>query len=120
MDIAWPNLERGAVQRDAVRGVGWLTTLCQPFVERLGGIQALRDQLKAPVELSGVGNNGWLIQAGPQPVLGGAGHESELEPYQHVYRTLSPLIELAVPRYPTFPLKTERRAHTSAWLRRLS
>jgi len=119
IDIAWPSLERGAVKRDAVRGVGWLTAICTPFLDRLGGVRAVRAKLKAPAEVMEM-PGGIIIKADTRPHVGDTRRNDYVASYQQVYRALAPLIQPMLERYPSFSLPKNRYDNTKAWLQRFA
>jgi hypothetical protein len=119
IDVAWPSLEGQAVKRNAIRGIGWLTALCDEFVNQLGGREKLKAELYAPVQMIGV-RGGLILKAGNSPAFGDLQANDPLPGYQQVYRAVAPLIDPVIERHPSFSLRQERYEKTATWLRRFA
>ncbi|MEN3332476.1 MAG: hypothetical protein V7641_1841 [Blastocatellia bacterium] len=107
-----------AVGHDGVKGVNWLTILSDPFVKRLGGQKQMRESLSEEIEIL-PSSGGVIIKCGPQPRFGDTNRRDFLPDYKEVYALASPLIEVAIKRYPSLTLEgDDYEAKTIAWLRR--
>jgi hypothetical protein len=117
IDIFNFSNESLAVQRDGIKGIGWLTILDNGFVKEFGGQKKLREALPDAVELLPV-KNGLIIKAGPQPQIGDTNRREFLPEYKAVYKVVKPLAERAIERSPNLLLGPDSKDKTRAWLRR--
>jgi len=111
-----------AVGKDAIKGVNWLTVLCDPFVDRLGGRAKLRKSLPKSVELFDL-PRGLLLKAGTVPRLGDTNRQELLPEYKAVYKALAPLAEPGYDRTIMFLAGDASRNYepnTAAWQRRFA
>jgi hypothetical protein len=86
----------GALARSADKGVkniNWLTLVGDPFLLKVGGREAVREQLTT---VDGIIvhdlQHGIMIQAGPEPAFGDVNRNEQLELYHAVGRILRPLM----------------------------
>lgn len=97
-----------------VRSVGWLTMLCDDFVETLGGPPVLEhgSVLKIP--------GGVILQAGPAPAVGDVNRKDDLPAYREVYAYVEPLAEETAEASPWFMFFRSAGSddRTEAWYRR--
>ncbi len=115
---AHPN-DKKAVGHDGIKGVGWLTMLCQPFLEQLGGLQDIRKALPSEVEIISVGSVS-ILKAGPKPEIGDMNRRDFLPLYKAVYKVVKPLIEKTFGRSPALMAGEipDFEMNTQAWRRR--
>ncbi len=73
-----------------VRSVNWLTILGEPYVQAMGGVNALRGMLLEGATLH-EWDGGVLIQAGPEPDIGDVNMDIWPETYRHIAAMLRPL-----------------------------
>jgi len=106
-----------AAGRHAVRGVNWLTLLCAPFVDGLGGMEKIKNKLKDGCAFSAI-NGGVLIQAGEAPATGDTNRKDHLPAYQSVYQAVKPLVEIAIKNSPWISTGSGEEAKTERWYRR--
>ncbi len=120
--FAHPN-DKMAVGHDAIKGVDWLTLLCDAFVERLGEEPKIRKALSQAVEVMRV-PNGLLLKAGPQPRLGDTNRARLLarSDYKEVYQVVAPLAEPGYDRAPALLAGDGEsyKQNTLAWRRRFA
>ena len=89
LDICRIPMDGQAVGTDGLKGVGWLTALGRPLVERLGGMAELKRGW--PEEITSIETpHGVVIQAGDRPRLGDVDHEDTLELYRAIYERSLP------------------------------
>jgi hypothetical protein len=119
IDICAPTQDKQAVNHDSVKGVNWLTILCEDFIEKVGGKKKLKSLSTDGVEIIDV-HGGAILMAGDEPQLGDAFKGSTLPSYRAVHRALKKLIEPAIERFAAFALAKDSRANTEAWLRRFN
>ena len=118
LDIRNPIRDSMALQRDAIKGVNWLTILGAEFVDRLGGAAAVRKRLPDSVLIHSVGEV-LILQAGPGPRWGHVNRGDALPDYRAVYQVVAPLQAPAINRYTSFSmLGADHWEKTEAWLRR--
>jgi hypothetical protein len=111
-----------AVGKNAIKGVNWLTVLCDAFVDRLGGRPELRRPLPGSVDLKDL-PGGLLLKSGPVPRLGDTNRQDLLPEYKAVYKAVAPLAELGYERTIMFLAGDASRnyeANTAAWQRRFA
>jgi hypothetical protein len=76
--------------KHGIRDTNWLTLVSNDILQRVGGISALRPKLSSQVVLHEV-RDGWLFQAGEEPLIGGKGYEEDdFSVYAEVARALAP------------------------------
>jgi len=75
----------------AIRGINWLTILCDDLVARMGGADALRAKFPDPVILYELPGGGAIVQAGRAPSAGDAEQGDRLPLYGSVARVLAPI-----------------------------
>jgi len=120
LDIARPIVDRVALQREGIKGVNWLTMLCDEFVDRIGGATTLREQLPDSVRLIPV-TGGLVFQAGQEPKAGHVNRNDRLPDYKAVYKVVAPLQQPIIDRYGALDLPGgDHREKTQAWLRRFA
>jgi len=108
-----------AVGQDALKGVGWLTILSKPFIERFGGLKKMRKLLSEDVEFIDV-HSGIVLRAGPVPAFGDTNQGEDLTLYKDVYRVIASLVDVATERSPSFTMSGDFVEKTEAWYRRFS
>ena len=65
-----PHLDKAALE-DGIKGVNWLTLLGPRYIEQLGGMAALKQQLQLPdVSVQETDNGRLMVQAGVLPDVG--------------------------------------------------
>ena len=69
---------------DSIKGVNWITVIDPAFCDRLGGPEVLRSNLPAPIAVTELRSGGYLIRAGPAPVLGDRNRREHLQAYRQV------------------------------------
>lgn len=74
---------------DGPRCPDWLLSIADPFVEKLGGFEALQSKM-APFPVHAY-EGGALLQAGEFPCMGGPGMEKGLEGYYHMGKVIEPI-----------------------------
>ncbi|MEO7035113.1 MAG: type VI immunity family protein [Polyangiaceae bacterium] len=80
------DLER----REAIKGINWLTILGNPWLEKLGGLGALKVALGEGIPVRPYGE-GVVIQAGPRPLLGDVNAGEKMDAYYRVSLALKPI-----------------------------
>ena len=119
IDIArWPQ-DSHAVGQDALKGVGWLTIVCNDFMERLGGFEEVRASPPKDLDIVDVAG-GVILKAGARPTIGDANQRNDMPVYRDVYRMVSPLVEIAALRAMSFNLRGDFVEKKRKWFRRLS
>jgi hypothetical protein len=104
-----------------IKGVNWLTVVGDPWLDRLGGADAVEAGLAS---LDGRFivhrfEGGVLIQAGPQPELGDAKHDRWPELYVKLAKYLKPIrITEHAPFHHAGPGSRFDLERSEAWLRR--
>ncbi|NTX67646.1 DUF3396 domain-containing protein [Myxococcus sp. CA051A] len=74
-----------------VRGPSWLTFLGQPALAGLGGVSALREQLRAPgTTIDALPGDSAIITLGSWPEAGDTLHDNTLPAYRELARVLEP------------------------------
>ncbi|MEQ5834796.1 type VI immunity family protein [Marinobacter sp. NFXS9] len=73
----------------SIKTPNWLTALCQPYVDQLGGEAALRQAL--PDGWVSAYDGGLIVQAGDKPLLGDAEQGLDVAPYRKAARVLRPI-----------------------------
>ncbi|PTR08972.1 uncharacterized protein DUF3396 [Nitrosospira sp. Nsp5] len=105
--------------RDAIKGVNWLTMLCDDFVDRIRGRLPLSASLPPSAEIIRV-DGGVILKAGNHPILGDLDTGEDISLYKAVYRLVEPLQRAARDKYSSFLLPGgDHVAKTQRWLRRL-
>lgn len=79
------------VARDQIKGVNWLTLLGGDFLQRLGGLSALRSSPSEALVLHPAGHGAVIVQAGRIPTRGDTQQGDDLSLYQEVARALRPI-----------------------------
>lgn len=74
---------------DGPRCPDWLLSISDPFVEKLGGIEELKNKM-APFPVHAY-EGGALLQAGEFPCPGGFGQERGLKGYSHMGKVIDPI-----------------------------
>lgn len=115
-----PN-DKMAARHDGIKGINWLTILCQPFVDRLGGTEKLRRSLPQSVEILAV-KGGLLLKAGSRPQTGDTNRREFLPEYKAVYKVVAPLAEIGYSRSPALLAgnMANYEENTLAWRRRFA
>lgn len=85
LDICRIPLDCQAVGVDGLKGVGWLTALGNPLIEKLGGVERIKHGLPSDVTLIETPRSA-IIQAGDSPQLGDVNRPDTLELHREVYR----------------------------------
>jgi hypothetical protein len=99
-----------------IKGVNWLTLLSQPYIDRLGGVPAIRRAVGSGVTVHEL-PTGIAIQAGPAPEIGDVNRRNTLPLYQQVGRALASIRSTEHP--PIFgPEGIQDEDATEEWLRR--
>jgi hypothetical protein len=119
VDIVRLPTDAKAVGHDALKGVGWLTLLGAPILERLGGLGRLRRSLGDAIQFIDL-PNGVILKAGAAPASGDRNRDERLPLYAKVYDAISPLVETASKRSMSFNLVEDFVERTEAWFARLS
>jgi hypothetical protein len=119
IDIARPALDAIAVGHDALKGVGWLTLVSGPLLSKIGGLAKIKRELSKEIVISEVGE-GVVLQAGPTPEMGDTNRKDLLPLYQEVYKVLSPLIQIAASRAPSFDIDENYVEKTRQWYERFA
>jgi hypothetical protein len=97
-----------------VRGAYWLNFYGPPVLERLGGAEGLREQLRSPdVSIEELGGGKVLVSLGEQPETGDVERKSEMRPYRALARVLEPFLHQQKPDW--FSFSPEELRH---WERR--
>lgn len=76
---------RTPMAKHGIRDTNWLTVVSNELLEKVGGIKAARKKLSEAIVLHEV-KEGWLFQAGPEPLLGDANEPGD--PFGH-YREVA-------------------------------
>lgn len=110
-----------ATGQDGIRGVNWLTYICEDFAERIGGRTAAENAASEDVEVLPLGT-GVLFKAGESPQIGDQNRRDFLPQYKEVFSILAPLTEEPIERSPTFTLldREGRAEKTGQWLGRFA
>ncbi len=102
----------------AIKGVSWLTVLGRAAADLLGGVEALRAALPAPIAVHET-KHAIVVEAGPAPRVGDVNRGDRLDEYRAVYAVVrdlhQPMVEAAIPFQMGRPDDPQR---TEAWLRR--
>jgi hypothetical protein len=104
--------------KDCVKGADWIVVLSDHFVEKLGGVEALRGQLSSADFVFMEYPGGLLIKAGSRPQMGDREKNQMPELYVQLARVLKPI---RVTKHRMFHHKgTDRfdQAESEAWLAR--
>ena len=75
---------------NVIKGVNWLTILDQPWIDRLGGEEALRKELGPGIRWLPF-RTGVIIQAGDRPLFGDVNWQEPMPAYEQVARALKPI-----------------------------
>jgi hypothetical protein len=101
---------------NGIKGGNWLTILSDPFVERLGGRDAIREALGEPFAVESF-TGGVMIVAGNAPEVGDRNRNIDAPLYRKLARILRPIrIDQHPPVYAMGPLSVE--GEFDAWLAR--
>ena len=73
----------------SIKSPAWLTAICQPYVNQLGGEAALQEAL--PDGWVSPYDGGVIIQAGPKPLLGDRELGLDVAPYRQAAQALRPI-----------------------------
>jgi hypothetical protein len=120
LDIANFLTDALALQREAIKGVNWLTMLGADFAGHIGGVAAMRHKLPDAIGIIPAGE-GVILRAGPAPRSGDVNREDRLPEYRAVYKLVAPLQDPIVQRYTAFSLPGgDHKEKTTAWLRRFA
>jgi len=103
--------------KQGIKGVNWLTALSDKYVEKLGGLDALKSGLDETCPLHTY-PGGVIIQAGPYPQLGDQEQGIKLKEYQKVYRLVKPVQEDYKSSIIDTPEGVDDDAFTREWLHR--
>lgn len=118
IDIVRLPQDRHAVELNALKTVGWLTLVCDAFLEELGGATAVRKKLGSNVQVTRVGG-GQLLRIGPVPTLSDRNRGEDAADYRKVFTALRPLIERARNQSPWFATGSEDQDdQTESWFYR--
>jgi hypothetical protein len=118
--FAHPN-DKMAAGHDAIKGVNWLTLLCDPFVSRLAGLDRLKASVIDTVDVQTV-PGGVLLVAGQLPRIGDTNRQDFLPEYKSVYKAVAPLATIGESRTPALLAgkMTDYTDNTIAWRRRFA
>ncbi|MGH9350079.1 MAG: type VI immunity family protein [Vicinamibacterales bacterium] len=115
LDISHPFSTKYIASK-GFKAVNWLTFLSMDYVERLGGLSALRKAFDKDVVVHEQ-KHGVAIQAGPAPELGDVNRRKTLPVYHQVGRVLAPIRAKDHP--PIFgPEGIQDKEVTEKWLSR--
>jgi Protein of unknown function (DUF3396) len=115
----WGSSIRG-VKRRVIRSTNWLTAIDDGFVDQLGGLKKIKNELgeHCPIHLYG---GGVIIQAGPRPEIGDVNRGLIPEHYRTVAKLLKPLrfedFSAKLPYLPA-PKPMDSLEETLKWIRR--
>ncbi|WP_298450306.1 type VI immunity family protein [uncultured Marinobacter sp.] len=73
----------------SIKTPNWLTAICQPYVDQLGGEAALREKL--PNEWLTTYTGGLIVQAGDKPLLGDREQGLDVPAYRQAAQVLRPI-----------------------------
>jgi hypothetical protein len=119
VDILVDIADASLVGSDSIKGVSWLTMIDMRFVDRLGGIGAVRSSLTDGVELIEL-DDGVILRAGVGPKIGDTNRRDTLPEYRTVFAVVRPLLEPAIARKPGFALAdADAEERALAWFLRL-
>jgi len=90
VDIATMSRGPWAVRGERIKNVGWLTLIGSELLEKVGGLQALREQASDRLNVIGTAH-GALIRAGEKPILGDVNRQESLSGLLDAYRLVEPL-----------------------------
>lgn len=96
---------------EVVRTVNWMTFVCDQLLDKAGGASKLQRELTDPIVWHRI-RDGWVIQAGPDPVAGDVNQGDNVPLYRRVARALRPI------RSTLYPLVSRDRAASAAWYQR--
>lgn len=117
-DIVRLPQDRHAVELNALKTIGWLTLVCVPFLDELGGAKAIEKKLGGAIQSSRVGS-GQLYRIGPAPTLSDRNRGESAPDYKKLYLALRELIERAREQSPWFATGSEDQdEQTESWFRR--
>ncbi|MBI4241709.1 MAG: DUF3396 domain-containing protein [Candidatus Rokubacteria bacterium] len=119
LDIENELRDRLAVRDDGIKGVNWITMLCDEFVKRVGGRKKLDASLPKSMEVLPV-QGGLVLKAGAEPSVGDVNRGDRVPLYRSVYRIVAPLQKPAIGRYGPFELPGDASEKTDAWLQRFA
>ncbi len=105
-----------------IKGLGWLTMLGTPLVDRLGGRETLRARLPDAVQIHPTAY-GLVLQLGDAPVIGDVNRQDRLPLWRETYQVLKPVHEPVIEAWMTRGTKfdlglDDEDEKTEAWLRR--
>jgi Protein of unknown function (DUF3396) len=107
------------VAQSAIKSINWLTLLGTVFVDRLGGVAALRTKLPEAIVFHELPDGrGLLIQAGPAPAAGDAERGDRLLLYGEVARALRSIRLVEHPAFGPEECGSFGPRGTAEWLRR--
>ena len=89
MEVDYPESHILYLQ-DGIKGVNWLTCLSDRWLDKLGGVAALRKSLSDDFILHEY-PGGVVIQAGPAPEVGDVNYRVPTERYRTLSRLLKPV-----------------------------
>lgn len=76
--------------KDGIKCVNWLTLVQSAWLERLGGLEAIRKKLSPAIAVHEI-LDGALFQAGPLPLVGDLNQAEDLSAYHEIGRILRPI-----------------------------
>ncbi|MCL4738695.1 MAG: DUF3396 domain-containing protein [Burkholderiaceae bacterium] len=118
VDIVRPVQDRHAVERNAVKTVGWLTLVSDALLDELGGASAVKSKLGNGIDVVKAGG-GRIFRIGPAPALCDRNRGESASGYRALHVALRPLIERAGKQSPWFKTGGEDRdEQTEAWFQR--
>jgi hypothetical protein len=115
LEVAKPHLENYEMNI-ALRPPSWVTFLSPPFLERLGGVDQLRAELKGDFRFRQLAH-GWSIQAGAEPRLGDRNRGQDVSPGQ---RELARVFSPCYSDKPAYLFADQPHGATVDWMRRLT
>ena len=117
IDVSRIPEDSHAVGQDALKTVAWLTLVNMNFIDKLGGIKALKKKLPKKIELIET-PYGYIFKAGDRPTIGNRNRGDSLPMYQGVYDVLAPLIKTASERSLAFDIADDFVEKTERWYTR--
>lgn len=118
IDIVRLPQDRHAVEHNAIKTIGWLTLVCDAFLEQLGGVRAVEKKVGASIDRIRVGG-GLMFRIGTTPTVSDRNRGEIALDYRDLHLALHPLIERAREQSPWFATGSDDQDdQTDAWFRR--
>jgi hypothetical protein len=115
LEVTKPHLENYEM-KCFLRPPSWVTFVSAPFLEKLGGLEQLRGELKGTFTFRQL-SHGWSIQAGSEPRLGDQNRQQDVAPEQReLARRFAPLYS----DKPAYLFADKPHLETVDWMRRLT